>query len=162
MPPWMTISILENAELTYQSNSKNGGQTQKTPIPLPATGFIFFFFLHCRTSARHCRSTTGMSEERNQISPKAKANKNKHTNQATTPTKSQTRQRSREICNQRFKSRSLQACNASSHVSDTSIPLPWLKTVREQNVSALVCSRSMFKANYHLQKESSNSPKTHT
>ena len=42
---------------------------------------LFFFFLHCRTSARHCRSTTGMSEERNQISPKAKANKNKHTNQ---------------------------------------------------------------------------------
>ena len=45
-----------------------------------------FFFLHCRTSARHCRSTTGMSEERKQISPKAKANKNKHTNKAT-PTK---------------------------------------------------------------------------
>ena len=42
---------------------------------------VFFFFLHCRTSARHCRSTTGMSEEKNQISPKAKANKNKHTNQ---------------------------------------------------------------------------------
>ena len=42
---------------------------------------FFFFFLHCRTSARHCRSTTGMSEERNQISPKAKANKN------NTPTK---------------------------------------------------------------------------
>ena len=39
------------------------------------------FFLHCRTSAKHCRSTTGMSEERNQISPKAKANKN------NTPTK---------------------------------------------------------------------------
>ena len=30
---------------------------------------------------RHCRSTTGKSEERKQISPKAKANKNKHTNQ---------------------------------------------------------------------------------
>ena len=28
---------------------------------------FFFFFLHCRTSARHCRSTTGMSEERNQM-----------------------------------------------------------------------------------------------
>ena len=42
---------------------------------------VFFFSLHCRTSARHCRSTTGMSEERKQISPKAKANKNKHTNQ---------------------------------------------------------------------------------
>ena len=41
----------------------------------------FFFPLHCRTSARHCRSTTGISEERKQISPKAKANKNKHTNQ---------------------------------------------------------------------------------
>ena len=57
-----------------------------------------FFFLHCRTSARHCRSTTGMSEERNQISPKAKANKNQHTNQTKQHPQDQTRQRSREIC----------------------------------------------------------------
>ena len=50
--------------------------------PLHSPGDCFFFFsLHCRTSARHCRSTTGMSEERKQISPKAKANKNKHTKQ---------------------------------------------------------------------------------
>lgn len=55
-----------------------------------------FFFLHCRTSARHCRSTTGMSEERKQISPKAKANKNKHTTKQRP--QNQTRQRSREIC----------------------------------------------------------------
>ena len=47
-----------------------------------------FFFLHCRTSARHCRSTTGKSEERKQISPKAKANKNKtHQPNKATPTK---------------------------------------------------------------------------
>ena len=56
----------------------------------------FFFFLHCRTSARHCRSTTGMSEERKQISPKAKANKNQHTTKQRP--QNQTRQRSREIC----------------------------------------------------------------
>ena len=35
-----------------------------------------------------------MSEERNQISPKAKANKNKHTNQ-TTPTKQNTTHKTR-------------------------------------------------------------------
>ena len=33
------------------------------------------------TSAALSKKTTGMSEERNQISPKAKANKKKHTNQ---------------------------------------------------------------------------------
>ena len=58
--------------------------------------FSFFFPLHCRTSARHCRSTTGMSEDRKQISPKAKANKNKHTTKQRP--QNQTRQRSREIC----------------------------------------------------------------
>ena len=58
--------------------------------------FFFFFSLHCRTSARHCRSTTGMSEERKQISPNAKANKNKHTTKQRP--QNQTRQRSREIC----------------------------------------------------------------
>ena len=64
--------------------------------PFSTSQFFFFFFLHCRTSARHCRSTTGKSEDRKQISRKAKANKNK------TPKKqrpqNQTRQRSREIC----------------------------------------------------------------
>ena len=58
--------------------------------------FWFFFSLHCRTSARHCRSTTGMSEDRKQNSPKAKANKNKHTTKQRP--QNQTRQRSREIC----------------------------------------------------------------
>ena len=59
----------------------------------------FFFFLHCRTSARHCRSTTGMSEEKKSNFPESKSQQEQtHQPNKATPTKSQTRQRSREIC----------------------------------------------------------------
>ena len=95
----------------------------------------FFFSLHCRTSARHCRSTTGMSEERNQISPKAKANKNKHTNQ-TTPTKqntthkNQTRQRSREICKQGETGETSASLSSPSQVLFRQVVLPHVVHVR--------------------------------
>ena len=96
---------------------------------------LIFFFLHCRTSARHCRSTTGMSEERNQISPKAKANKNKHTNQ-TTPTKqntthkNQTRQRSREICKQGETGETSASLSSPSQVLFRQVVLPHVVHVR--------------------------------
>ena len=68
----------QTREGTYQLKQRRLLSDVRDP---PEQGFFFFPFLHCRTSARHCRSTTGMSEERNQIFPKAKANKNKHTHQ---------------------------------------------------------------------------------
>ena len=84
-----------------------------------------FFFLHCRTSARHCRSTTRMSDERNQISMKAKANKNKHTNpHKATPTKSPTRQRSREICKQGETGETSASLSSPSQVLFRQVVLP--------------------------------------
>ena len=88
--------LLERSELHQCQGSC--GQPVRSKSRMHLEGVSVFFFLHCRTSARHCRSTTGMSEERNQISPKAKANKNKHTNQTKQHPQNQTRQRSREIC----------------------------------------------------------------
>ena len=78
-------------ENEVERNVGNGGYALKLRYHVKT-----FFFLHCRTSARHCRSTTGMGEERKQIFPKAKANKNKHTKKQRP--QNQTRQRSREIC----------------------------------------------------------------
>ena len=75
-----TIPLLANTQTRSSKNRVTW--TLKFTLPAPAEegttrrfsavprgyGPSFFFFpLHCRTSARHCRSTTGMSEERNLI-----------------------------------------------------------------------------------------------
>ena len=87
-----------------------------------------FFFLHCRTSARHCRSTTGKSEDRKQFSPKAKANKNKHTNKAT-PTKPN-QERSGEICKKGETGETFASLSSPSQVLFRQVVLPHIVHVR--------------------------------
>ena len=78
---WMHVWNLAQRRQRRESTDQLPSFLPSCPLSSSLQFPLTFFFLHCRTSARHCRSTTGMSEERNQISPKAKANKNKHTNQ---------------------------------------------------------------------------------
>ena len=70
---------------------------------LPAPNF---FFLYCRTSTRHCRSTTGLEEDSNRISDRifpgskqttTKPNKNPHPNSKKQTNKQEQRTTAREI-----------------------------------------------------------------
>ena len=69
-----------------------GSEGGKTVIP-----FFSFFFLHCRTSARHGRSTTGIDCE-DKFPRKEKQPSNKTNQQTTPPPGTKPGRKPREIC----------------------------------------------------------------